>query len=197
MRNPLSKAYWSIGFAVLGAVMVVFAATRYEQIGSTVGTIIGVIGLTMAMIFLFTFLWALLSAFGFARLMSGKGVIARWHLTAAEWDRFRAFDELRSAEQLYLRNDVRIRKETPPGGLDVIVGEGSIIVDDSYHRIAGKSLDRRQINWVNAPVDPECIEFPKSYPRSKGGSVDLTVRVPVPASAREAGVRVFEHYRPK
>ncbi len=74
--------------------------------------------------------------------MSGNGEIARWHLTAGDWERFRS-------------------------------------------------------NWLNAPVDPECIEFPKSYPRGKGSSVELTLRVPVPAGARAEGVRVFEHYRVK
>jgi hypothetical protein len=197
MRNPLSKALWSIGLCVLGVGVVLLAYTAHIQIGKTTSTVLAIIGITLAMIFLFTFLWALFSAVGYARLMSGNGAIARWHVTAGDWDRFVAFDKIRAAEHPSLRNDMRVRRQTPPQGVDVIVGRGSIIVDSSYHSIAGQAGGGRQINWLNAPVDPECIEFPKSYPRSKGGSVDLTLRVPVPASARAEGVRVFEHYRAK
>jgi hypothetical protein len=197
MRNPLSKALWSIGLCVLGAGLVLLAYLAQVQLGKTTSTILAIIGTTSATIFLFTFLWALFSAIGYARLMSGNRAIARWHVTAGEWDRFVTFDKVRAAEHPSLRNDMRIRKQTPPQGVDVIVGRGSIIVDSSYHSISGQAGGARRINWLNAPVDPECIEFPKSYPRSKGGSVDLTLRVPVPASARAEGVRVFEHYRPK
>jgi len=197
MRNPLSKALWSIGLVVLGVGLVLLAIVIHDRGSPTTAAILGIIGLTLSVIFLFTSLWALSSAIGYTRLMSGKNVIARWHVSSGDWDRFRAFDQIRAAEQLWLRNDMRVRKQTPLQGVDVIVGRGKIIIDGSYHSIAGRSFDGRQINWLNAPVDPECIEFPKSYPRSKGGSVDLTLRVPVPAFARAEGVRVFEFYRPK
>ena len=195
MRDPLSKAIWSIGLCLLGVGIALIAYTAHVQIGNTTAAIISIIGIALAMIFLFTFLWALFSAIGYARLMSGTGEIARWHVTAGDWDRFLAFDKIRAAEHPSLRNDIRIRKQTPPQGVDVIVGRGSIIVDSSYHSISGQAGGGRQVNWLNAPGDPECIEFPKSYPRSRGGSVDLTLRVPVPASARAEGVRAFEHYR--
>lgn len=196
MRNPLSKALWSMGLAVLGAGLVVLAYASHVQAGNTITALLAIVGLTLAMICPFTFLWALFSAIGYARLMSGKGLIARWHLTAGDWDRFRAFDAARAAEHPSLRNDIRIRAQTPPQGVEVIVGRGSIIVDGSYHSIAGLDRHGREINWLNAPVDPECIEFPKSYSR-RGGALKLTLRVPVPASARAEGVRVFEHYHPK
>jgi hypothetical protein len=196
MRNPLSKALWSICLVVLGAGLVLLANVLYGQAGKTIPTIIGIVGMTLAMICLFTFLWTLFSAIGYARLMSGKGLIARWHITAGDWDRFRAVDKIRTAEHAWLRNDMHIRTQTPPQGVDVIVGRGDIIVDGSYHSITGLDFQGREINWLNAPVDPECIEFPKTYSR-RGGADHYTLRVPVPASARADGVRVFEHYHPK
>lgn len=197
MRNPLHKALWSIGLCALGAGAVLLGYIAHAQLGKTTSTIVAIIGLSLAIIFLFTFFWALFSAIGYARLIAGHDVIARWHVTPADWDRFRTFDKVGAAEDPSLRNDMRIRKQTPSQGVDVIVGRGSIIVDFSYHSISGRAGGGRQINWLNAPVDPECIEFPKSYPRSRGGTVDLTLRVPVPAPARAEGVRVFEHYRGK
>ncbi len=200
MRNPLGKALWSAGFLVLsvGLALYAFGSHADRTVPATDAVMAPfVAGLVMALISLPIFLWALFSAIGYARLKSGKGLLARWHITAGDWDRFRAFDKIRAAEHAWLQNDIRIREQTPPEGVDVIVGRGSIIVDGSYHRIAGLGSHGREINWLNAPVDPECIEFPKTYPRGKGGSVELTLRVPVPASARAEGVRVFEHYRPK
>lgn len=197
MRNPVSKALGSIVLSALGSGLLLLAYTARDRLGEATSTLLAIIGMTLAAVFLFTFFWALLSAIGYARLKSGKGAIARWHLSADDWDRFRAFDKVRAAEHPSLRNDIYIRKLTPAQGVDVIVGRASIIVDSSYHSISGRAGGGRRINWLNAPVDPECIEFPKSYPRSKGGSVDLTLRVPVPASARAEGVRVFEHYRVK
>ncbi|MEO5595933.1 MAG: hypothetical protein ABIQ97_02170 [Lysobacteraceae bacterium] len=197
MRNPLNKALWSLGLAVLGAGLTLLVYTARDQIGDATTVVVGSIGAAAAVIFVFIFFWALLSAVGYARLTANKNPLARWHVTADEWDRFRTFDAIRAAEHPSLRNDMRIRKQTPPKGVDVIVGRHSLIVDGSYHGIMGRAFSGRDINWLNAPADPECIEFPKSYPRSRGGSLDLTLRVPVPASARPDGVRVFEHYRSK
>ncbi|MEQ1775946.1 MAG: hypothetical protein ABL891_19385 [Burkholderiales bacterium] len=196
MRNPLSKALWSICLAVLGVGLVLLANVLHGQAGKTIPTIIGIVGMALAVICLFMFLWALFSAIGYARLKSGNGLITRWHVTAGDWDRFRAFDKIRTAEHSWLRNDMHIREQTPPQGVDVIVGRGNIIVDGSYHSITGLDFQGREINWLNAPADPECIEFPKTYSR-RGGADYYTLRVPVPASARAEGVRVFEHYHPK
>jgi hypothetical protein len=197
MRNPLNKALWSIGLVVLGGGLGLLGYLLQDRIGTTAAGILAVIGLAFVPIFLFTFLWALTSAIGYSRLMSGKGFIARWHVSAGDWDRFRAYDKIRAEEHLTLRNDIRIRKKTPPQGVDVIVGRHSIIVDGSYHHISGKPVAGRGINWINAPVDPECIEFPKTYSRGKSGTLDLTLRVPVPAAARAEGVKVWEFYIPK
>jgi hypothetical protein len=197
MRNPLHKALWSIGLVLLGAGLALLGYALQDRIGTTAAGILGIIGLAFVPIFLFTFLWALTSAIGYSRLMSGKNVIARWHVSASDWDRFRAYDKIRAEEHLALRNDIRIRKKTPLQGVDVIVGRHSIIVDGSYHHISGKPVAGRRINWINAPVDPECIEFPKTYSRGKSGTLELTLRVPVPAAARAEGVKVWEFYVPK
>lgn len=200
MRNPLGKALWSFGFLVLGAGLILYAfGGHVDRSAPATDAVMApfVAGLVISLVSLPIFLWTLSSAIGYARLMSGKGLLARWHVTAGDWDRFRAFDKIRAAEHSWLQNDMHIREQTPPQGVDVIVGRGSIIVDGSYHGITGLGAGGREVNWLNAPVDPECIEFPKSYPRGKGGTLELTLRVPVPASARAEGVRVFEHYHPK
>jgi hypothetical protein len=199
MRNPLQKALWLIGFTVLGVGIVLLVTVAYDQAGKTTAvilTIVGIAGLGLAIVSPILFLTAIFSAIGHARLMSGKGLIARWHVTADEWDRFRAVDKIRAAEDSRLKNTMDIREQTPPQGVDVIIGRGNIIVDGSYHSISGLGPRGREINWLNAPVDPECIEFPHCYVRGRT-MVEDTLRVPVPVCARADGVRVFEHYRPR
>lgn len=67
------------------------------------------------------------------------------------------------------------------------------MIDDSYHGLRGLLCG---VNWLNAPADPECLELTVDYPRGRyGGTLRLTLRVPVPASARSAGIHAFEHYR--
>lgn len=182
MRNPLSKALWSIGLVVLGAGLVLLADAIHVHVGEKTAAILAIIGITLAVIFLFTFLWALFSAIGYARLMSGKDLIARWHVTAGDWDRFRAFDKSRAAEHPSLRNDMRIRKQTPPQGVDVIVGRGKIIVDDSYQNIAGRVSGGRQINWLNARSIPNASNFPSPIPAARAArwTLPCAYRCPPP-----------------
>lgn len=195
MRNPPRKALLSIGFAALGVGLVVLADAVHGDASDVASVILAIAGATLAVVSFIVFIWAGLSALGYTRLMAGKDLVARWHVSAGDWDKFRAFDKIRAGEHLSLRNDLRLRKQTPLQGVDVIVGRGKIIVDGSYHSITGRPVGGRQVSWVGPPADPECLEFPKAYARSHGGTIDLTLRVPVPASARNEGVKVFEFYR--
>lgn len=193
MRNPLRKAGICLALTIFGAGMLCLAVSYYEQLGKVIGSIMGVTGLFLAIICFFVLIWTLFAAVGYARLMAGKGVIAQWHVSPDEWERFRSFDSLRAAQDLGLRNDLRVRKTTPPNGVEIIVGRRQLIVDGSYHGFRGLL---RAVYWLPAPADPECLEFAVEYPRGRyGGTFKLSLRVPVPAQARADGVRVFEHYQ--
>lgn len=193
MSHPLRKAGICCGLTILGVALVLLVTAKYDQLGPVAGSIIGVAALFLAIMSFGILLWALLAAFGQERLLAGKGVIARWHVSPAEWDRFRAFDAIRAAQDLSLRNSLRIRQTTPPGGVDVIVGRRQVMIDGSYEGLRGIL---RAVTWLPAPADPECLEFTVQYPRGRyGGTFNLSLRFPVPAAARSEGVRVFEHYR--
>lgn len=197
MRNPPRKALLSIGLTALGVGLIVLADAVHGDASDVGSAVLAIVGATLAVVSFVVFIWAGLSTLGYNRLIAGRDVVARWHVSAADWDKFRAFDQIRATQHLSLRNDMRLRKQTPLQGVDVIVGRNRIIVDGSYHSITARPVGGRQVNWVGPPADPECLEFPKVYARSHGGSIDLTLRVPVPAAARAEGVKVFEFYRPK
>jgi hypothetical protein len=175
----------------------VLATSEDDRLGETAGPIVGGVGLTVAAIAGFYLVVPLLVAIGHARLVSGIGVIARWHVTAAEWDRFRAFDAIRARQGHTLVNDLWIRRRTPARGVEVIVGRRQLIVDGSYHALRPRGLpELRAVFWLSAVADPDCLEFAVVYPAGRhGGTRQLSLRVPVPVSARETGMRVFEHFR--
>ena len=160
MRNPLLKTAICLGLTFVGDGMVLLAASRYEQLGEAIGTILGILGMTLAVLSFFIAIWSLMAAIGYARLLAGKGVMAHWHVSAEQWDRFPAFDVIRAAHDLSLCNDLRIRKLTPPPGVDVVVGRRQLIVDGSYHSLRGRgNPSLRRVYWLPAPADPECLEF--------------------------------------
>ena len=68
-----------------------------------------------------------------------------------QWDKFRGFDTVRQNSDLHrLINDLWIRRRTPPQGVDVVVGEKSLLVDHSYHVLRRGGLpELRGIGWVD------------------------------------------------
>ncbi len=197
MRNPRRKVGYSLAVAVLGGGAALAAAFSADWIGDGPSAVITSFGGICAIFGLFGVLMTVFAAIGHARLMSGRGVIERWHITPDEWDRFRAFDAIRAAQAPTLVNELKIQKSTPKQGVDVIVGRTQLIVDGSYHTLRFRGLpELRAVGWLNAPADPECLEFALLYPGGRyGGARMLSLRVPVAPAAREAGVRVYHHFK--
>jgi hypothetical protein len=79
----------------------------------------------------------------------------------------------------------------------VIVGETSLLVDQSYHVLRPGGLpELREVRWLDGP--PTCLEFALLYPRGRyGGTLPLTLRVPVPPGARALARRVVDHFEPR
>lgn len=197
MRNPRRKVgQWS-ALGLVGGSVALAAAFSSDWIGELPSVVIASIGGTGVLFGLVGGLMSVFAAIGHARLMSGRGVIARWHVTPDEWNRFRAFDVIRAAQHPALVSEMRIREETPEQGVDVIVGRTQVIVDGSYHTLRFHALpELRGVAWLSAPADPECLEFALLYPGGRyGGAKRFSLRVPVARSAREDGVRVFYHFQ--
>jgi hypothetical protein len=198
MRNPARKALYCLLAALAGAALVWFGALRQQRIGEDWTAIVpAFVGLAVAPIAFVTLIQALFAARGQALLMAGHRVIARWHVYPAEWERFRNLDARRAAEHPSLVNDLWIRKAAPTDGVEVIVGEKSLLVDRSYHVLRPGGLpELREISWLEGP--PTCLEFSLLYPRGRyGGTLPLTLRIPVPPGARGAAQRVVDHYAPR
>jgi hypothetical protein len=189
----------------IGAASIALGAQRYPDDGEDWPAIALIAtGFTLAPFGLVFAVTAAFQARGQALLLAGVRRLAQWQLTAAQWDAFRAFDGNRHAEDFdRLANDMRIRKRTPSGGVDVIVGERSLLIDGSYHPLRPRGLpELRAIGWLDnaarAGRPPDCLEFELAYPRGRYGGVQLTtLRVPFPREARADALRVYQFFAPK
>src|SRR5688572_13844457 len=123
------------------------------------------LGFTLAPFGLVFGFMALLHIRGQARLLAGHGRLGEWHLSAEAWDQFRAFDTERQNSDLHrLVNDLWIRRRTPPEGVDVVIGEKSLLVDRSYHVLRRGGLpELRGVAWIDNSSargrPPDCLEF--------------------------------------
>ena len=205
MRNPGRKVLLFGAMLALGAALIALGANRYPDNGEDwLAIALIATGFTLAPFGLVFGVTAAFHVRGQALLLAGVRRLARWHLTPAQWDAFRAFDGTRHAEDFHrLANDMWIRKRTPSGGVDVIVGERSLLIDGSYHPLRPRGLpELRAIGWLDnsarAGRPPDCLEFELVYPRGRYGGVQLTtLRVPFPPEARADAVRVYEFFAPK
>lgn len=198
MRNPARKAVYCLIAVLAGAALIWFGALRHEQVGEDWASIAALaLGFTLVPFGLVFLIQALFATRGRARLLAGHRVIARWHVYPGEWEQFRALDARRAGGDAALANDLWIRKAKPAGGVEVIVGETSLLVDDSYHVLRPGGLpELREVRWLDGP--PTCLEFALLYPRGRyGGTLPLTLRVPVPAGARGLARRVVDHFEPR
>jgi hypothetical protein len=190
MRDPLRR------LLICASLFVVAAGAAWLALsdGSTASALIGILGLGVAFTAFFVGLDAAYSLRNYYRLSAGRGAIASWHVTAEEWDRFRALDRARARQERKLSNDFPVRRHTPSEGVDIVVGPEHILVDGSYQKLHLAVPDGRAVCWLDG--DPDCLEFPIYYGPTRGLPPSYyTLRIPVPVSARAEGRRVLEYFR--
>lgn len=129
----------------------------------------------------------------FQRARAGKNVVARWRLSAAEFDRFREEDAARSAGGGVLENDWVPPRAAPPDGLEVIVLPDGVMLGGVYFGLATTGISR--FDDVQGLASPASLEFRILFTQVRGGTVAHAVtnatrlRVPVsPGAAAQADV---------
>ena len=204
MRNPARKAAIFAGLITLGAASGWLGVQRHNAIGQEwVSDLMIAAAFAIAPVALVFLIQALFHTRGMAKLWAGIGRVAQWHVSAADWDKFRASEGERiAADPRFLSNDLWVRRKTPREGVEVVVGETSLIVDNSYHVLRLNGLpELRGIGWLDNSGKPgrppDCLEFLLAYPRGKyGGIQHTTLRVPVPQSARVEARKAYLQFAP-
>jgi len=114
------------------------------------------------------------------RLLSGKGLIARWHVSPADWALFLLVDEAWApGGGTWVRPG-----QGGPEGVSIVAGRDAVVIGETFHRLNVPN----DVAWL--PTQPACIEL--CLPSAEGLLCLETLRVPVPAEARAEGQRTFE-----
>ncbi|HYG46840.1 MAG TPA: hypothetical protein VD846_02765 [Allosphingosinicella sp.] len=188
MRHPARTAFHCFLAVLAGIGLISFGGLREERTGEHWSPLVPLALAPFAFVFLVR---ALLAARGRAQLLAGRGGIARWHVSFADWERFRAVDGRQAAIRAELADMLWIRRPTPPDGVEVIVGENGLLVDHSYHDLRPGRLER--VGWLAGSAS--CLEFTFAIPAGAEGDVPPPVlRIPVPPGARPEGQRVIDHF---
>jgi len=196
VRNPPRKIVLYLLLFITGAALFAYGIRAELRIGEAwTSTGFTLLGVTIAPIAFVLLISAMFHARGRAKLLAGRDVLARWHVSADEWERFRIIDRIRGETDIRFSNDLSIPSERQDRGVDVIIGKKSALVGDSYHVLRkGGIPGLLAIYWLPAPADPECLEFHIVYPRQRSTPVYLAFRVPFPAVARNDARRVYDHF---
>ncbi len=198
MRNPLRKAGVFLGIGLAGSVLVWLSTLAHAARGESSESILPLVsGVVLGLVGFSFLLQSLFYVLGSAKLRAGRHVIARWHIDAGDWDRFREFDRARSRESAALVNDLWIRKDTPRSGVEVIVGRTSLLVDGSYHVLRpGGQPEVRGVQLRTQPGGLPFVEFEIAYVNRYGvATTRLVLRVPFPDQARQQAQRVLAHFQ--
>jgi hypothetical protein len=128
------------------------------------------------------------------RLVSGKDVLARWHVDPERWEAFLRLNTALNAQKdrPSFHPSPASKGVRPPPGVEVVVGKGSVLIDGDFY-----SLPRGGISqiygpyWIEGP--PPLIEF-HVHTSSENSTHRESVRIPVGAGAQVEAVEAFNHY---
>jgi hypothetical protein len=202
MRHPARKAILFAAISVFGGMLLWFGAQRHAMTGGDWTSVVpSAAGFVLAPVGVWFLIAALLHAIGRARLLAGHRRLAAWQLSADAWARFQGFDARRGASDVYrLYSELWPRRAVGGAAIDVIVGETSALIDESYHVLRPGGLpEMRAVRWLDNGAEagrpPDCLEFELSYPRGRyGGSQLVSLRVPFPPSARAEALTVYRYF---
>lgn len=132
----------------------------------------------------FAAVWAVLrtrDSYRYGRLKRGEGVIARWMVTREQWREFRALDE-----QVNINNELDLRIEPPPSGLEVVVSEDAVCAGEDFFALQPNVVITLHDTW---------IQFDQVLQNPDGFDGLEVMRIPLPAEARSAAAEILRRYR--
>jgi hypothetical protein len=131
---------------------------------------------------------------GFRALrLGGAGqAIARWIVSADEWERYAAACRMRETMPGALPGAVPLDLAVPPQGLEVLALRRGFRVGESFHEIGTLGAEILDVRVVDAPA--ALFEFNVLYATGKTSSVRHGVRIPIGAGAETLARQVEEYW---
>ncbi len=191
MHDPKPKFYLCLALLLVGAAIALFGWFEQERIGAVPGALVPLFGGGLLALFGLSFaLHYGQAARREAKMRSGADAVARWWVSAADWARFRAFDD---AREPYGANALRFRSTTRPDGIEVIFGRTALMVDGSVHQFKGMLGSRTPCSICWFQVSPSCLELSWTVEDSDSTGIEI-VRLPAPEAARSQAQKAFDYY---
>lgn len=200
IRHPRRNALICVGLAVAGALSLTWGVWRMTSLGHettatalsiAVGGLVGFFAGLMAV----NFFWA---ERVMARMKAGEGVIARWTVPPALFDRFRQADhDLRPTEG---PGDYRPPRVTPPEGVEVVVSSDAVMIGDVWFGLTKVGIARFE-GVTYRPGEAPMLVFDTVITLVSSGTSFSTrnmrgvLRVPVAAHAPDQVEAALTHYR--
>ncbi len=132
MRNPRKNLQIAIAFFVVAAAV---AALTFRPDSEQI-LLQGWLGPAALAMAVAGFLWGLVAfpyARSFTRLQQGKGVLARWTISPAQWEEFVELSRRNFDPKKMWRNRLDLGRESPPSGVEVVVSDDAVLVGGNFH----------------------------------------------------------------
>ena len=195
ISSPGTKAWIAGALALGGAAALIWGlqspdpAWQPAAAARTLGTVVLVIALGMTANYLYA-----RSLIG--RMKRGEDVIGRWTVEPASFANFRDIERARKAR----KNNWRVPGKDMPEGLEVVFTRQSVLVGNTWFRLAAKGMTR----FSNARIENDgapSIEFSMRLTIVGAGTLHQTarykghLRVPIAEGADLEAARVVEYFR--
>ena len=126
----------------------------------------------------------------------GADVVARWPVSAADWERFRAIDLAASGVRAPALDGLQFIPGSCPAadGTEIIVGPASVLVGDYFLSFTPRHGERwaESVHWL--ATNPRCIALVIVSSPVGGKFGRWLLLLPVPETARDAGAEAMRHY---
>ncbi|WP_156022277.1 hypothetical protein [Sphingomonas sp. UNC305MFCol5.2] len=195
ISSPRTKAWVAGAFALSGAIALLWGlqspdpALQEASTAKTLGIVVLVIALLMAANYLYA--QSLIN-----KMRRGDDVIGRWTVAPDAFAIFRD-NELRRKKR---KNNWRLPRGNWPEGLEVIFTRRSVLVGNTWFRLATKGMSR----FANARIETDAvssIEFSMRLTIRGAGSTHQSarynghLRIPIAGSATVEAARVVEYFK--
>lgn len=192
-RTLSPEAWLYLALTLLGAAMFAISIFGRQAIGDLDLTVAlfagGFLTAAVSLALLVRELWRTRER---SRLVSGQKALARWHVDAASWAAFRAFDKAQPCEWASLAH---LPDTIPAQGIEVIVGARAALIGELYCLLHGEMNVLRAIDWLTpAPPAPEFIEFRIVVHRYRMTPAHRSLRVPAPTATRPAALQAYDAF---
>jgi hypothetical protein len=130
------------------------------------------------------------------KMRRGQGVIGRWTVAPASFNRFRDAERARKKR----KNNWRMPRGDWPDGLPVIFSQGAVLAGHTYFRLAGTGMSRFSFARIEPDAVPS-VEFAMRLTIIGAGTQGRTaryrghLRVPIADGAGAPAARVVAHFQ--